>query len=385
VGSAGGGPGGGSAVAGKPAGAGAGSKDDESAKLKAGLASAIVAEKPNVKWSDIAGLEGAKEALREAVILPVRFPNLFVGDLKPWRGIMLYGPPGTGKSYLAKAVATEADSTFLAVSASDLTSKWQGEGEKQIKALFELARDRRPSIIFVDEIDSLCRERGAGGSENEASRRMVTEILVQMQGVGKDNDGVLVLAATNTPWEIDAAIRRRFEKRVYIPLPEAPARTTMFQLSMRNTPNSLTEENFARLGERTEGLSGADIATAVKDVMFEPVRKCKNARYFEVLPAAAPGGPPRYRPVVEDPPCTLCPPDLPSVRPPRAQPGEPCAQCGRVRLDMMNIPSGEQLVRPGVEMADFERLLGSRMKRTVAQRELERFETWTKEFGVEGS
>ncbi len=123
---AGGGPGGAVATRGK----GGKGDDGEAAKLQEGLASTIVAEKPNVKWSDVAGLEGAKDALKEAVILPARFPQLFVGKRKPWKGILLYGPPGTGKSYLAKAVATEADSTFFAVSSADLVSKWQGEGEK---------------------------------------------------------------------------------------------------------------------------------------------------------------------------------------------------------------------------------------------------------------
>lgn len=124
-----------------------GADDGEGGKLKGALAGAIVSEKPNVKWDDVAGLEGAKEALKEAVILPVRFPQLFVGNRKPWKGILLYGPPGTGKSYLAKAVATEAQGTFFAVSSSDLVSKWQGESEKLVRSLFELAREKKPAIV----------------------------------------------------------------------------------------------------------------------------------------------------------------------------------------------------------------------------------------------
>jgi vacuolar protein-sorting-associated protein 4 len=147
-------------------------EDDESAKMKGALSSAIVSEKPNIKWDDVAGLEGAKQALKEAVILPIRFPQLFTGKRKPWKGILLYGPPGTGKSYLAKAVATEADSTFFAMSSSDLVSKWQGESEKLVKQLFELARESKPSIIFIDEIDSLCTARSEG--ESESSRRAGT-------------------------------------------------------------------------------------------------------------------------------------------------------------------------------------------------------------------
>lgn len=104
--------------------------DPEMKKMRANLASVILTEKPNVRWSDVAGLEGAKEAIKEAVILPIKFPHFFTGNRKPWRGILLYGPPGTGKSYLAKAVATEANSTFFSVSSSDLVSKWLGESER---------------------------------------------------------------------------------------------------------------------------------------------------------------------------------------------------------------------------------------------------------------
>mgnify|MGYP001763005884 FL=1 len=149
-----------------------------------------------MSWDDVAGLETAKDALKEAVILPMKFPQLFTGKRKPWSGILLYGPPGTGKSFLAKAVATQSQSTFFSVSSSDLVSKWMGESERLVKQLFAMAREARPSIIFVDEVDSLCGTRSEG--ESEASRRIKTEFLVQMNGVGnEDQTNVLVLGATN--------------------------------------------------------------------------------------------------------------------------------------------------------------------------------------------
>ena len=126
----------------------------------------------------------------------MKFPHLFTGKRTPWRGILLYGPPGTGKSYLAKAVATEAESTFFSVSSSDLVSKWLGESEKLVRQLFEMARENKPAIVFVDEVDSLCSTRS--DNESESARRIKTA-LVQMNGVGVDNEGVLVLGATNIP------------------------------------------------------------------------------------------------------------------------------------------------------------------------------------------
>jgi vacuolar protein-sorting-associated protein 4 len=257
-----------------------GEKDTETAKLQSALASAIVSEKPNVKWDDVAGLEGAKAVLKEAVIMPIKFPQLFTGKLKPWQGILLYGPPGTGKSFLAKAVATECGaSCFLAVSSADLVSKFQGESERLVKNLFELARRNQPSIIFIDEIDSLCSSRSDG--DNDSARRIKTEFLVQMQGVGKGNKGVLVLGATNTPWELDQAIRRRFEKRVYISLPDMQARATMFKLHIGNTPNSLDANNLSELGRCTDGYSGSDISVVVRDALYEPVRTCQLATHFK--------------------------------------------------------------------------------------------------------
>jgi len=260
----------------------AGEKDEEDAdvkKLRGQLVGAILTDKPNVKWEDVAGLEAAKEALKEAVILPIKFPHLFQGKRQPWKGILMYGPPGTGKSYLAKAVATEANSTFFSVSSSDLVSKWMGESERLVKQLFNMARENKPAIIFIDEVDALCGPRGEG--ESEASRRIKTELLVQMDGVGKDSKGVLILGATNIPWQLDAAIRRRFQRRVHISLPDTPARMRMFELAIGDTKCEMNQSDFKQLGQLSEGYSGSDISIAVQDALMQPVRKIQMATHYK--------------------------------------------------------------------------------------------------------
>lgn len=334
--------------------------DQEKKKMQNKLEGAIVEEKPNVKWSDVAGLYQAKESLKEAVILPIKFPNLFTGKRKPWRGILLFGPPGTGKSYLAKAVATEADSTFFSVSSSDLVSKWLGESEKLVKNLFEMARRKTPSIIFIDEVDSLCSARSE--NESESAKRIKTEFLVQMQGVGNDNDGILVLGATNIPWVLDAAIRRRFEKRIYIPLPEAPARNTMFKLSMGSTATSITDADYNVLASKTHGYSGADINMVVRDALMQPVRKVQSATHWIKV-----RGPSRDDPnVMVNDLLTPCSPGT----------------AGAFEMSWMDVPS-EKLFEPVVTMQDMSRSLSSQ-KKTVNEDDLGKLQKFTDDFGQDG-
>eukprot|EP01112_Ceratiomyxa_fruticulosa_P008957 TRINITY_DN232_c0_g1_i1.p1 TRINITY_DN232_c0_g1~~TRINITY_DN232_c0_g1_i1.p1 ORF type:complete len:440 (+),score=107.82 TRINITY_DN232_c0_g1_i1:271-1590(+) len=332
--------------------------DPEEKKRQESLSGSILREKPNVKWDDVAGLFAAKEALKEAVILPVRFPHLFTGKRTPWRGILLYGPPGTGKSYLAKAVATEADSTFFSVSSSDLVSKWLGESEKLVRNLFDMARDNKPSIIFIDEVDALCSARS--DSESESARRIKTEFLVQMNGVGNNVDGILVLAATNIPWNLDNAIRRRFEKRIYISLPEADARAKMFEMNLGTTPHSLTRADFRRLGEMTDSYSGSDIAIVVRDAMMQPVRSVQTATHFKKVSGIGPDG------VEYDDLLTPC------------SPGDPAA----VEMSWVDVP-GNKLKEPIITINDFLRSLKTN-RPTVNQKDLEKYIEWTSEFGQDG-
>ena len=269
---------------GKSGGGGGGDdkEDDEKSKFREALGSVINTESPNVKWDDVAGLAGAKESLKEAVILPIRFPQLFQGKRKPWRGILLYGPPGTGKSYLAKACATEAQSTFFSVTSSDLVSKWLGESEKLVATLFDLAREQRPSIVFIDEVDSLCSARGDG--ESESARRIKTQFLTEMDGVGSDMENILVLGATNLPWGLDKAMLRRFERRVYIPLPaEVEVRALMARINVGTTANDMDEAAWNFVGQHTAGYSGADLAILVRDAMMEPIRMLQTATHFKTV------------------------------------------------------------------------------------------------------
>ncbi|XP_077250315.1 P-loop containing nucleoside triphosphate hydrolases superfamily protein isoform X2 [Tasmannia lanceolata] len=183
----------------------------------------IMDHDPNVRWDDIAGLDHAKKCVTEMVIWPLLRPDIFRGCRSPGRGLLLFGPPGTGKTMIGKAIAGEARATFFYISASSLTSKWIGEGEKLVRALFGVASCRQPAVIFVDEIDSLLSQRKSEG-EHESSRRLKTQFLIEMEGFDGGNEQILLIGATNRPQELDEAARRRLTKRLYIPLPSSEAR-----------------------------------------------------------------------------------------------------------------------------------------------------------------
>lgn len=269
----------------------------------------VVNTNPNVSFEDIAGLQTAKKALQEAVLLPLLLPNFFKGLRRPWKGVLLYGPPGTGKTLLAKALATQGKTTFFNLSSSSFASKWRGESEKLVRILFEMARFYGPSTVFIDEIDSIGGKRGDG--EGEASRRVMAEMLVQMDGISsvmnttdntnntnnsnsssKPNGGnananeqqqqqqqdeqrpknVTILGATNHPWDLDEALRRRFEKRIYIPLPNKEGRKQVFEINLKGVAVD-KDVNFDELVKKTEGYSGADITNICREAAFMQMRR----------------------------------------------------------------------------------------------------------------
>lgn len=258
--------------------------DDEEEKLENAISDIIVTEKPNITLADIAGLETAKQTLREAIVLPLMRPDLFSGARKPWKGILLFGPPGCGKTLLAKATAAEVEATFFNVSASSIISKWLGESEKLVKQLFELADEKQPSIIFIDEVDALA---GARGGEHDAMRRVKTELLTSMDGLSSsETDRIVTVGATNMPESIDGAFRRRFERRIYIPLPDLPARTAIFAFNTKGV--ELAEDaDFEVLAEITEGYSGSDIAMVCREAIMTPIRELDMAGAIEDTSIAA--------------------------------------------------------------------------------------------------
>ncbi|XP_043937812.1 katanin p60 ATPase-containing subunit A-like 2 isoform X2 [Protopterus annectens] len=257
--------------------------NSEMRELAAVISRDIYLQNPNVRWDDIIGLDAAKRLVKEAVVYPIKYPQLFTGILSPWKGLLLYGPPGTGKTLLAKAVATECSTTFFNISASTIVSKWRGDSEKLVRVLFELARFHAPSTIFLDELESVMSQRGTGpGGEHEGSRRMKTELLVQMDGLARSDDLVFVLAASNLPWELDHAMLRRLEKRILVDLPSREARKSMIQHWLPPVSNSgavelRTELDYAILADATEGYSGSDVKLVCKEAAMRPVRKIFDA------------------------------------------------------------------------------------------------------------
>jgi vacuolar protein-sorting-associated protein 4 len=233
-----------------------------------------------VSWDDIVGLEHVKSLLQQTLILPIEIPQVFVGNCRPIKSILLYGPPGTGKTFLAKAMATNAGRNFYPVTSADLISKYVGDSEKQIKVLFETLKVNRPCILFMDELEALCCKR-----EEVTHTKTVQQFLIQLDGIttGGSTDGIFFMGCTNVPWSLDIGMRRRLERRIYIPLPTEEERKEMIQFYLSKNANIITEAQFKDLASRTPYFSCSDIKTLAETACMKPTGMILNAEAFEVV------------------------------------------------------------------------------------------------------
>ncbi len=245
--------------------------DEDDMPLDEVLSDTIIRERPTLRMSDVAGLEDAKQAIYEAVVFPIKYPHLFKGRTRqPWRGILLYGPAGTGKTLLVKAVASEINATFFNVSAGNLVSKWLGESERLVMHLFRMAREHQPAVIFIDELDSIGVSRS--GNDVGGERRLKTQLLTEIQGLNTSpDDRVTLIAATNLPWEIDFALLSRFERKIYVPLPDAHSRIEIFKIHMADVEVA-DDVDYSELAELTAGYSGRDISIVCREAAMAPIR-----------------------------------------------------------------------------------------------------------------
>jgi len=205
-------------------------------------------------------------------VLPIKNPSLFTGLRAPSKGILLFGPPGNGKTMIAKAIAFQCEGiTFFNLSGGTLTSKHYGDSEKLIQALFAMASEKQPSVIFIDEIDSILGSRSS--EEHEASRRIKTEFLVQFDGVGTvQSDRIVVIGGTNRPFDLDEAVLRRFTARIFLPLPGLSARTQMLENMLKTVNSKMSRTDIASIAKSMEGYSFADIKAACQEAAMEPIR-----------------------------------------------------------------------------------------------------------------
>ncbi|MEM2199636.1 MAG: CDC48 family AAA ATPase [Thermoplasmata archaeon] len=233
----------------------------------------VLIEVPNVKWDDIGGLENVKQELIEAVEMPIKQPEKFKKmGIRPPKGILLYGPPGTGKTLLAKAVATESEMNFISIKGPEVLSKWVGESEKAIREVFKKAKQSAPAIVFLDEIDAIAPRRGAY-TDSGVTERIVNQLLTSMDGI-ENMEGVVVIASTNRPDIIDTALLRpgRFDRMIYIPVPDKEARLKILKVHTRNMPLG-SDVNLEKLAERMENYVGADIENVCREAGMFAIRE----------------------------------------------------------------------------------------------------------------
>lgn len=255
-------------------------KPSDNDPLRSVIEADVLETSPNVRWEDVYGLDGVKTLLQEMVVQPAQRPDLYKGLRSPGRGILLFGPPGTGKTLIAKAVATNVNATFFSVSASTLLSKYHGESERLVRTLFQMARERQPAFVFIDEADSILSARS--DNEHEASRRLKTEFMAQVDGAtasAQADERVYIMAASNRPQDLDDAVRRRLDRRIYVPLPDLTERTHFLTKIMSKADGvnwRISEAQTYSLAKQTEGFSGADIKALCREASLMPLRQLGN-------------------------------------------------------------------------------------------------------------
>ena len=313
-----------------------------------------------LSWDDVAGNAQCKVKLQQAVMLPILQPQLFSagGGGSSVKGVLLYGPPGTGKTELAKVVASQSQCTFFNVTSSVISSKWVGDSQKIVAALFEEAARCAPAVIFIDEIDSILRQRSDGSSgQVDHTDAAKTEFFIRWDGLGSSK-GVLVIGATNLPWTLDGAARRRFDKRVYVPLPDEDARRRIFQIQLkqRGKGGLLTPEELDKLAALTDGYSGSDIRDVVATALAKPLEFVIKATHF-MLHTDERDGKKYWAPCLPE-------------------------ETGARQMSYDQVPKGE-LANISPIFEDFEGAI-LETRNTVGKSDLKRFEEWTAEYGSSG-
>jgi len=278
---------------------------------------------------------------------------------------LLYGPPGTGKTYLAEALATETNSTFFSLSSADLASKWTGESERLVQTLFKMARESPESnaIIFIDEIDALCTARN--DASDDGSRKVLLQICVEMETKGCN---VLVIAATNKPFDIDTASMRRFNEKIFVSLPNQEARSAMIKIHVGGKPNNLTTTDYERLGHLTDGASGSDIRNLVEKAVCNRLKEYHQATAFR---------PDKYGYLVpcKYPNCSKCPRKLSNAL---------CKQCGAKKMHLGDVPI-PKIKDPVLNVTNFEKAMENGSYRSVVTDDINMYADFTEKYGKDGS